>query len=522
MATAWTCLSDSARRRSGHPFAFRFRRQDFRMIEIEDDRPNPAGDALRLLAVVAITSLATAVSIVSGLTFEQTTSVTVFTLIIAAALFFWDYHLAIAFVGIGVLLLLNVMDIPDLVVKSKLDVILFIIGMMIVVGVLKELGLFSWIIIAVISTPKLSARRFVVTACLLGAVMSCVVDEITAIVFIAALVFQVCDTLNLRPVPFVIMAVMTVNIGSAGTMLGNPIGILIGQNANPPLSFNDFMIWSFPLMAAELLVVLVYLLWAFRREIAGMDLALRERREAGLTLGPILKVPFRRSLFVLLLLMGSLSSHSMAERLLGLPPNTILIAAPMVLSGVLMLWRRARIRKYIENDVEWCALIFFMMLFVVAGTLEHTRVTAVIADGFAAAFGDRPEILIPIILGISIVGSAFVENIIFVASFMPVVVRLEQTPLLWALLHGACLGGNITIMGSTANIAAFGMLEKRYWTKINFFTWLKTGVMVGLLSFLVAWLGLVAMAPHMPTQAERMEAKGMAAARSGPPIAKSR
>ena len=358
-------------------------------------------------------------------------------------------------------------------------------------------------------TTRMSARTFLFVACAIGAVMSCMVDEITSIVFIAALIFQVSDALNIRSVPFIIMAVMAVNIGSAGTMLGNPVGILIGQSASPPLSFIDFMIWSFPIMLAELLVAILFMFWPFRREIREMDKRLTERRNMGLSLGPIVQVPFGQGLFILFLLMLCLSLHTVFERWLGLPRNTMLIMTPLLLSGILMLWRREHIRKYIENDVEWLTLMFFMMLFVVAGTLEHTEVTVRIADGFVAAFGDRPNLLLPAILGISALGSAFIENIVFVAAFMPIVLRLEDTPLLWALLHGACLGGNITMIGSTANIAAVGMLEKRYWTHVNFFTWLKTGIGVGVLSCLVAWGGLTLLSPYMPSREERLRNAGV-------------
>ena len=477
-----------------------------------EKRSSPVSGTFRVLCVVTLTALAGVVAVSYGFNFEQTASVTVFSIIIVATLFFWDYHLPIGFVGISVLMMMNLMNLPKLLIESKLDIVLFLIGMMVIVGVLKDLGLFSWIIIRVISIRKLSARMFVCVTCVIAAIMSCMVDEVTAIVLVAALIFQVCDTLNLKPVPFIIMAVMVTNIGSTGTMLGNPVGILIGQNASPPLSFIDFMHWSFPLMVMELVVVLLFMLWLFRREIREMDMGLNERRAMGLSLGPIVEVPHGQGLFILTLLMLLLSLHTSIENWLGLTRNTMLIAIPLFLSGLLLLWRRGHVRKYIENDVEWCSLIFFMMLFVVAGTMDHTGVTNRIADGFVATFGDTPSILIPVVLGISAVGSAFIENIVFVAAFMPVVVKLDQTPLMWALLHGACLGGNITMMGSTANIAAIGMLEKRYWTGVSFFTWLKTGLAVGILSCLVAWGGLAIMEPYMPTREARMEADGGAKA----------
>ena len=470
---------------------------------------SPARTIAKVACVAALTLFTAFITDRQGFDQPQIISSTVFVLIIGAAMFFYDFHLPIAFVGIALLLLFGVMDLPRLIAVSHLDVILFLVGMMVMVGILKELGLFSWIIISVISMPSLTARRFVLISCVVGAAMSCMVDEMTAIVFIAALIFQVCDTMNLKPVPFVIMAVMAINIGSAGTMLGNPVGILIGQSAVPPLSFNDFMTWSFPLMAAEFVVVLVFMFWHFRREIGEMEDELRKRRESGLTLGPLVEVPHRLALLILFLLMLLLSLHTMLEIRLGLARNTLLIMTPLLMSGLLMLWRRESIRDYMEKEVEWVTLVFFMMLFVVAGTLEYTRVTDRIADGFVTAFEGRPDILLPVILGISAVGSAFVENIVFVAAFMPVVARLEDTPLLWALLHGACLGGNITMIGSTANIAAVGLLERRYWTLMNFYTWLRTGIMVGLLSCLVAWGGLALMSPYMPTPEERMREAGM-------------
>jgi Na+/H+ antiporter NhaD/arsenite permease-like protein len=454
----------------------------------------------RTLSVFLITVGAALLSINYGFNFRQTVSVAVFILVISAALFFWEFHLPIAFAGISILMICGIMDMPSLVAESKLDIILFLVAMMIIVGILKDLGLFSWIIITVITIPGMTARMFVVIACAIGAAMSCMADETSSIVFISALIFQVCDTLNLRPVPFIVMAIMAINIGSAGTMLGNPIGILIGQNASPPLSFNDFMLWSFPLMLAEFAAVMFFMLWNFRREIREMETKLTERRNMGLSLGPIVKVPYGRGLLVLAVLMTLLSIHTVIEARLGLARNVMLITIPLLVAGLLMLWRRENIRKHVESDVDWMTLIFFMMLFVVAGTLRRTEATNIIADGFVATFRNTPSLMLPTIIGVTALGSAFIENIIFVAAFLPIVARLEQMPLFWALLHGACLGGNITMIGSTANIVAVSMLEKRYWTRMDFLVWLRTGLAVGVISCMVAWGGLALLSPYMPAQ----------------------
>ncbi len=436
---------------------------------------------------------------------SQVISCSIFIMIIMSTLMFWTFRLAIAFVGIGALMGTNVLDLPTFIQECKLDVILFLVGMMVTVGVLKELGLFTWIIQNVIKTRHMTGKKFVVIIVVLAAFMACAVDEVTSIIFVATLIFQVCDTLKIRPVPFLIIAVMATNVGSTGTMLGNPVGILIGQSATPPLNFADFLLWSFPIMLVTLTATLGLLLVWFRNDIRLLSERLKIRREMGLGLGPLVQVPYRRALAILVGMLTFIALHHQIEHLLGLAPNTILIVAPLIVAGLLMIWRHRRARHYVESDVEWWTLLFFMMLFAVAGTLEHTLVTEKIADAFQGAFKGRPGLLTPVIIAISAIGSAFVDNIVFVASFMPVVNRLEQTPLLWALLQGACLGGNITLIGSTANIVALGMLEKRYHSHILFFEWFKVGAVVGLVTCLIAWAGIAYLTPHMPSHEQRLK-----------------
>jgi Na+/H+ antiporter NhaD/arsenite permease-like protein len=146
-----------------------------------------------------------------------------------------------------------------------------------------------------------------------------------------------------------------------------------------------------------------------------------------------------------------------------------------------------------------------MMLFAVAGSLQHTHVTEEIANHFQQLFGDRPSVLMPVIIAISAVGSAVLDNVVLVAALVPVVDKLGQTPLVWALLHGACLGGNITMIGSTANIVALGMAEKRYRTSIKFFEWLKIGLIAGIISCTIAWASIAVLSSRMPTRQQRLD-----------------
>jgi len=460
---------------------------------------------VRMLIMLAVSFGVGVLTHVLKLNNQQIISCSVFIMVIMATLLFWEYRLPIAFLGIGVLVGTNVLTLPIFIRECKLDVILFLVGMMVIVGVLKDLGLFTWIIQSVIKTPRMTGPMFVVIIIFLAALMACTIDEVTSIVFIATLIFQVCDTLKVRPLPFIIIAVLGTNIGSSGTMLGNPVGILIGQNATPPLSFIDFMTWSFPIMLITLVSSMFVLLWWYRKEINLLSERLFARREMNLGLGPLVNVPYKRGLAIFAGMICFIALHHYLERGLGLGPNTVLIVAPLVIAGLLMLWRHQRARHYIESNVDWWTLLFFMMLFAKAGTLQETHVTEKIAGYFQQAFGNRLSVLTPAVIGISALGSAFVDNIVFAAAFMPVVNKLQQTPLLWALLQGTCLGGNITMIGSTANIVALGMLEKRYRCSIKFFEWLKVGLVVGVVSCIIAWGCLSITSRYMPTLQQRLQ-----------------
>jgi len=436
-----------------------------------------------------------------GFTPRQVVSVAVFAAIVQGTLFFWSFRLAIAFLGLAALLLCNVLDVRGFVESSSLEVILFLVGMMIVVGALRDLGFFTWVIQMIIGAPGMTGRRFVLVTSITSALLACAVDEVTSILFIAVLIFQVCDTLKLKPIPYLIIAVMATNVGSSGTMLGNPVGIFIGTKAG--LSFEDFMVWAFPVMLVSLGLTIAVVMTYYRREIALFEERLQERKKRELGLGPHVKVAYGRGLAVLLGTIGLVAIHHRLEVLLGLERNTVLLIAPLISAGVVMIWRHKRARHYVEDCVDWWTLVFFLLLFAVAGTLEHTQVTDRMADGFAHHMGSSLTRLVPAITVISALGSAFVDNVVFVAAFVPVVKDLADSgihgmPLWWALLFGACYGGNITMIGSTANIVALGMLEKRYRARIHFLEWLKVGTLVGVVSCAFSILGVLVLSRWMP------------------------
>ncbi len=441
-----------------------------------------------------------------GLDTRQAASCAVFISIIMGTLFFWNFRLAIAFLGLAVLIFTNSLTIDAFIVASELNVILFLVGMMVVVGALRDLGFFTWVVQLIVSMRNLTGKKFIAVTAVSSALLACAVDEVTSIIFISTLIFQVCDRLKLNPTPYIIICVFATNVGSAGTMMGNPVGILIGSKAG--LSFFDFIIWAFPVMLIALGLVVAMTMWFYRHDLEKFDASMKERLSRNLSLVPKIDVPYKRGLILLVVTIMLIASHSFLESLFHLEKNSILMIAPLICSGVVMILRRDRARYYIEREVDWWTLLFFMLLFAVAGTLEYTHVDKIMANEFSAICGTNPVTLIPLILTVSAIGSAFVDNVIFVAAFCPVIsklaVSLNDLPLWWALLFGACFGGNITMIGSTANIVALGMLEKRSHVHMSFMQWLKIGVVTTLVTGGFACLALYALAPLMPDRYSRI------------------
>lgn len=435
-----------------------------------------------------------------GLEIHQRVACAVFLAIVIGTLMFWTFRLAIAFLGIAVLIFTKSLNIPHFVEASALPVILFLVGMMIVVGALRDLGFFTWVVQGIIDMPNMTGTRFIAAVAFTSALLACAVDEVTSIIFTTTLVFQVCDRLKLNPVPYVIICVVCTNVGSSGTMLGNPVGIFIGTRAG--LTFLDFLTWAFPIMLVSLVITLgLTMLW-YHRELREFDQRLRDRINRHLSLVPKVDVPYKRGLALITVTILFIASHHYLEQVIGLDTNSILLVAPLVCAGLIMIIRRDRARHYVEHEVDWWTLLFFMMLFAIAGTLEYTQVTVLMAENFSHHFGESLLVLVPLITAVSAVGSAFVDNVIFVAAFAPVVeemgASIHAMPLWWALLFGACLGGNITLIGSTANIVALGMLEKHYRAHVRFLDWLKIGGLCGLVTCIIASLLVLALSPWMP------------------------
>ncbi|MDD3274563.1 MAG: SLC13 family permease [Candidatus Omnitrophica bacterium] len=433
----------------------------------------------------------------SGMEPHQALSVGIFSASILGTLFFWDFRLSFAFIGTSLLLMTRTIDLDHVLEFSSLEVILFLVGMMVIIGLLKDSGVFAWIVSLILRIPRLTGIKFVLFIAFFSALLACTVDEVTSIVFMVAAILEICDYFEVNPIPFVVISVLATNIGSAATVLGNPIGILIASKSG--LTFEDFISRAFPMALACLFVTVIILLFWYRKQIAFLDDQMK-KLGANEILIKLISVPpeknLKLSLWIFGIMLIFISLHHRMEIAWSLPPNTVLLVVPLVFSGIVMIWKHRKARKYIEKDVEWWTLLFFLLLFVQAGTLKYTGATVFIAQRILSAVGSSMTLLSCVILWISAFGSSVLDNVVLVAAFIPVIqgfqlLNVDLKSLWWALLFGGCLGGNITLIGSTANIVAIGILEKDKRVKISFMDWIWVGLTVGLVTTVMVMAALI-------------------------------
>ena len=432
-----------------------------------------------------------------GLNSQQALAISIFSASILGTLFFWDFRLSFAFLGAAVLLATRTIDLENLIRFSSLEIILFLVGMMVIIGLLKDAGFFAWIVSLIIRTKNLTAKKFVFVISIISMALACAVDEVTSIIFIVAAVLEICDYFEVDPVPYIIISVLATNIGSAGTVLGNPIGILIATKSG--LTFEDFILKAFPLAVLCLLITIFIVLFWYKRSLQQLDRKIKEFGSNEMLIRLVSIPPDRQtkaalSIFALTLL--SLAFSHRLDILWGLEANTILLIVPLVAAAFIMIWKHTKAREFIEKDVEWWTLLFFLLLFAQAGTLKYTGATDVLAKYLAAISGNSLPVLISIVIWVSAIGSSILDNVVLVAAFIPVIqsfqsLNLNLQPLWWALLFGGCLGGNITLVGSTANIVALGILEKEKNIRMTFFRWFWIGLTVGVVTTTIVWIILV-------------------------------
>ncbi|MHC1579292.1 MAG: ArsB/NhaD family transporter, partial [Candidatus Alkanophagales archaeon] len=266
----------------------------------------------------------------TGLSVSQMMSVTIFVAIILGAILFWRLRLAFALAGVAALLFSKVLDVPHLMRYAHFDVILFLMGMMTVIGFLEEQGFFEHVLEMLFRHFSRSGFVLVSGLLLMSAVFAALVDEVTSILFMTALTLRIAERYDLDPLPMVIATVMATNVGSSFTVVGNPIGVLIAFEGN--LTFLDFIRWATPTGVAVLILTIALVLLYWRPYITTLDgmMNLLGKPDFEGVDGRKMRVSWA----VFLCTIGGLVLHHPLEELLHLERNTLLLAVPLVMAGV--------------------------------------------------------------------------------------------------------------------------------------------------------------------------------------------
>lgn len=445
--------------------------------------------------------------------FAQVVASTVLFSTVMGTLMFWEFRVAVAFIGLSVLLLTGVIDVTQAVQFMQLNVILFLVGAMIIIGLLRRSGFLRWVLVKGLLLSRFNPTLLLIILMTLSSVMAALIDEVSSILFTSALLFDMSDHFRVNPTKYIISSVLATNIGSTWTILGNPIGILIALNSG--LTIDNFLAFSFPIGLVSLAVLIVVLFFWQRKELyelgfkAKHELAtgapgeatrfdLQDKGASPFVEWAVIKDRkfFIGSIIIFVSFIAMIALGVQIENFLHIERETTLFVAPILGAAAVLIWQNEHAHEYLLQDVDWWTLTFFLFLFAEAGALSHTGIADQISSGMIdiTRTGSK-ESLVLLMEWASGALSSMLDNVVVIAALAPVAQVLSSTlnsiAPWWALLFGGCYGGNLTQVGSTANIVAMGELEKRKGIRIQSTLWLQVGIPGTVLPMIVAAIALL-------------------------------
>ncbi|MFJ6071878.1 SLC13 family permease [Streptomyces sp. NPDC093065] len=410
----------------------------------------------------------------------------------------WVHRVAAALGGAVVMLLIGATDAEHAFFSEHAgidwNVIFLLLGMMLIVSVLKRTGVFEFVAIWAARRARGRPYRLMVLLIVATGFLSAWLDNVTTVLLIAPVTILVCGRLGLPVIPFLVAEVMACNIGGAATLIGDPPNIMIGSRAG--LSFNDFLIHMTPIVVV-LMIAFILMSRLMFRDAFRYD---PERAASVMELDPREAIKDTRLLVVSGVVITAVMVCFVLHTALHLEPSVVAV------SGGLLLLAVSRLRPAeVVKDVEWETLAFFTGLFVMVGAMVRTGVIGDLGRTAAeAADGNLLGTAMALVFG-SVVPSAVVDNIPFVASVSPIVSEIvdssggtaEAGMLWWAFALGADLGGNATIIASSANVVVVGIAE-REGHHISFWQFSRYGLVVTAVTVTLAaayvWLRYFALA----------------------------
>jgi len=426
-------------------------------------------------------------------------SISIFLFVFAAISLRWMHETAAALLGAAAVWLvhyiggtffpaLHIIDFEESMTFVDWNVIWLILGMMIFMAMFSETGAINWVAFRSFRLAKGNAWLLGMALFLLTGVISAFLNDVTAILLLVPLSIEIAQTVGVHPFTYVIPEVLASNIGGAATIIGDPPSTIVGSHLR--LSFVEYLVNMAPIAILCMIPFLIVISWLYRREFAGAKkqfspvLVAQLEANARITDASLLrKAGLVGLLMMILFFTGDLFG--------GMPPAVIALSG----AAILVVWVRPDMHRMLR-EVDWTTLIFFIGIFVLVGGLEATGVIAWIAGIIGDLAGDNLPLATVLMVWIPGVASGIVANIPFTVAALPIADFLSATihgaenmVLYWALILGADLGGNSTILGSAPNIVAVGLLAQAGY-RLSFGRFMRDGVPVTIVTLLLAtvWL----------------------------------
>ncbi|MCA0385530.1 MAG: ArsB/NhaD family transporter [Firmicutes bacterium] len=392
---------------------------------------------------------------------------------------------AVAMVGALLMVLLNIEAQERAIHYIDFNTIGLLIGMMIIVNIMKKSGIFQYVAVKAAKIAKGDPWKILLYFAVITAVASAFLDNVTTVLLIVPVTLVLTDTLELNPIPFLVPEILIANIGGTATLIGDPPNIMIGSATG--LGFMDFLINLGPVVVVIFIVTMIAFKYGYRMHYRASDENKRKVMKMNEKLAIKDPVLMKKSVIVLIFTIFGFILH----QYLGYESATIALFG----ASVLLLISKVDVED-ILFEIEWTTIFFFVSLFILVGALEEVGVMQFLATQLLELTKGNMVLTMMVILWVSAIASSFLDNIPFVATMIPLIKSygvmsgLDVTPLWWSLALGACLGGNGTLIGASANVIVSGLLQ-RHGHKMSFGYYMKIGFPLMIVSIIISTVYLL-------------------------------
>ena len=415
---------------------------------------------------------------------SQTIAIAIFLIVIIAIISEKVHRAAASVAGAVALMLFHILDVESAVGYIDFNTIGVLVGMMLFVAVVKCSGIFEYIAIKTAKIAKGDPWKIMMMFVIVTAVLSAFLDNVTTVLLIGPMTISITSILGLNPVPFLLTQIMASNIGGTATLIGDPPNIMIGSSAH--LSFMDFILNTAPIVVVIMFVFIFMIKMIYGKKMQVAQSAIEQVMlldESKAIEDPAL---LKKSVFMIFMVVLGFMLHSVIH------VESCVVA--LTAATVMMLIGKQDVEDTIA-EVEWTTIVFFTGLFVVVGGLVETGFINKLANIIISVSADKPIMTILILLIASALLSCILDNIPFVATLIPLIIVMGEQgvdimPLWWAISLGACLGGNGTIIGASANVVLTGISAK-HGHPISFNQFFKVGFPTMIISVAISAVYLV-------------------------------